>query len=519
MTAHRVELNDRAAGPVLVLGLDMADGGLIRRWSLQGRLPNFAELLRGGTSLELESTAEVLHTSTWPTFATGVLPGRHGVFYPLQPTPGRQYARRIGSDQYGARSFWKQADERRSCVVYDIPETFPESGFRGAAIYDLGTWARYGETSSQPSSLLRELKGRFGSYPLGYEAMRLGFNRPEGIEERLLASVRYKSDTARWLLRRGGWDLAVIGFGETHCAGHYLWPSGVRHVDRAPDLFEPLFAVYAEVDNALGALRAGLPSNATVVVVSGDGVRPNHCGWHLLPGMLDRLGYAFLRRSPAVHEPAPASHRRRLPSVLAASAKKRIAATLPQFVHDRVGLWKQAAAWNWPQTRAFALPTDLEGCVRINLKGREPQGVVEPGAEYEDLCQELRADLEALINPATGAAAVRRVWIRNEIFPGARQEELPDLIVTWNDDAPIAALASPRAGGVEGVNPDPRPGTHSTRGFLMACGTSFPQAFQGDGRLIDVAPTILHLLGLSPGSDLDGVAWRVADGTEVWRGQ
>jgi predicted AlkP superfamily phosphohydrolase/phosphomutase len=133
---------------VLVLGLDMGDGPLIRYWSRQGRLPNLSALLAEGTALELESPAEVLHTSTWPTVATGVLPGRHGVYYPLQPKPGHQFARPIEADQYGARTFWSRAHAAgRRCLVYDVPETFPEPDFEGRAIFDWGTWAKYGRPS------------------------------------------------------------------------------------------------------------------------------------------------------------------------------------------------------------------------------------------------------------------------------------------------------------------------------------------------------------------------------------
>ena len=217
---------------ILVVGLDMGDGGLIRHWSRQGRLPHFAALSASGTWLALESTARVLHTSTWPTFATGVLPGRHGVYYPYQAKPGHQLAQHIGPEQYGAPTFWQLADAQgRRCLVYDIPETFPDPGFRGRAIFEWGTWAWYGEPCAQPARILNDLKRRFGAYPLGLEAKRLGLRSPDttSLEERLLRSVEYKGLTAQWLLEREGWDLAVLGFCEPHPAGHYLWPAGARH--------------------------------------------------------------------------------------------------------------------------------------------------------------------------------------------------------------------------------------------------------------------------------------------------
>ena len=504
--------------PVLVLGLDMGDGGLIRHWIGKGRLPNFARLAARGLFVELESPAAVLHTSAWPTFATGVLPGRHGVYYPYQPTPGHQFARLIDGDQCTAPTFWSRAAaEGRRPVVYDIPETFPERGFSGRAVFDWGTWAHYGHPSGQPAHILKELKARFGDYPLGLEAMRLGFDHPHGLESRLPKAIGYKAVTAQWLLRQTEWDLAVIGLCETHPAGHYLWPSGANRFDPADDgPFERLQGVYAAIDEALGAVWASLPAHAVLMVVSGDGVRANNCGWHLLPALLDRLGFSSTRQA----SPIESTGRRRpfvssLPGLVADGVKRQIAARLPLRVRNRLSLWTQASAYEWSRTRAFALPTDLEGCIRINLKGREPFGIVEPGAEYDDLCEAIRARLHEVVNPTTGTPAVRRVWIRNETFQGPRQEELPDLIVTWCDETPISALASPRLGLVEGINPDPRPGTHSTSGFLMAQGPAITAGLQGRGHLVDLAPTVLQLLGLDGTRNLQGTPLRLSQTSDV----
>jgi predicted AlkP superfamily phosphohydrolase/phosphomutase len=493
--------------PTIVLGLDMADGGLIQYWARQGRLPHLAAMMAAGARVDLESTAEVLHTSTWPTFATGALPGRHGVYYPYQPTPGHQFARQIDANQYGVDTFWRRADHAGGrCLVYDVPETFPESRFAGCAIFDWGTWAHYGDTAAQPAALLKAVKARFGAYPLGLEAMRLGFAHPGDIAQRLVQSLEYKAATAEWLLRREPWDLAVIGFGETHPAGHYLWPAGATSVEASEEAdFARLLAVYAALDAAVGRLLAAMGSGINWVVVSGDGVRANHCGWHLLPGVLSRLGFA------AGAGTAPSGQARhtqssilgRFASIVPKGAKDQVAALLPYRVRNRLSLVAQASALNWAETRAFALPTDLEGCIRINLRGREPQGIVEPGAQYTDLCHELRDALQQLENPVTGQPAVHRVWIRNEIFPGPHQEELPDVIVTWNHDHPITALASSRLGRIDGASPDIRTGTHSMNGFVIVQAPDIA-ADVGRGQLVDVPATILELAGFSVGAELDG---------------
>ena len=259
-------------GRVLLLGLDMGDGGLIRRWSRRGHLPNLAAMIAEGTWVKLASTAEVLHTSTWPTFATGCLPGRHGVYYPYQPKPDEQQAQHISPYQYHCPTFWAMADAGgRRCLVYDVPETFPEPDFAGTAIFEWGTWAWYGERRAQPDDLLGVLKRRFGGYPLQLEAKRLGLKIPDPrmLERRLLRSVEHKRDSLQWLLDREDWDLAVAVFGETHPVGHYLWPSGVNAVaDADAAAFGPVLRVYQALDQAIGTVRAALPEGTTLLLVA-----------------------------------------------------------------------------------------------------------------------------------------------------------------------------------------------------------------------------------------------------------
>lgn len=497
---------------VVAIGLDMGDGELIRALAQQSLMPNYAALIEQGTWVELESTARFLHTSTWPTFATGVLPGRHGVYYPYQPVPGHQEAQLIQPDQYGAPTFWKRADEQgRRCIVYDVPETFLEPGYDGRAIFEWGTWAWYGERRSHPAGLLQDIKRRFGVYPLKMEAKSLGarFPDPVELERRLLQSIEHKRGSFEWLLRENDWDLAVTVFGETHPAGHYLWPSGaVAYTDASDGRFDAIRRVYVELDRALGSIRAALPPGTSLMVVSGDGVTANHCAWYLVPDALEKLGY--LARPVQQHGGDTGGRALSLSGIknmLPQGARRWIADHLPWWLRDRIGASMRAADIDWSHTRAFALPTDLEGCIRINLKGREPQGIVEP-SNYAPLCREIAARLQELVNPATGEKAARQVWLRDEVFAGPAREYLPDIMVAWNNAGPFRSLASPGMGSVERDTPDPRTGTHSWRGFCLAQGKNFPARASATARLQDVAPTLLGLIGVEP-KGMDGVPMRM----------
>jgi len=498
---------------ILILALDMGDGKLIRRWSSQGRLPNFSKLIKTGLWTNLETPTRVLHTSGWPTFATGASPGAHGVYYPYQPKPGKQMASHIERDQYGVPTFWKTAsDQGARTVVYDIPETFPDTGLKGKAVYDWGTWAWYGTPAAQPAGLILDLKKKFGPYPLGMEAKRLGLRIPEtdDLERRLIESVGYKFRTLDWLLDQEEWDLAAVGFGETHPAGHYLWPADAGSItDSNESGFARLYHIYQAIDRNLGPLCGRVLEGGTaLMILSGDGVRANHVACHLLGSVLEKLGYlaGFGGTNDQAQSAKPKSLLGRARRMMPSGTRRWVADHLPWWLRDRLGSQAAAAEIDWSKTKAFTLPTDLEGCIRINVKGREPEGIVEPGTEYDGLCKSIAADLRALVNPATGKRAVREVFIRNQVFPGRRQEFLPDLVVSWEDEAPIEALASPRAGEVTGTNPDRRTGTHSPEAFLLSVGAGIAPGLESSARLVDVAPTALKLIGLKPGKEMEGRA-------------
>jgi predicted AlkP superfamily phosphohydrolase/phosphomutase len=120
------------------------------------------------------------------------------------------------------------------------------------------------------------------------------------------------------------------------------------------------------------------------------------------------------------------------------------------------------------------------------------------------LLDEIEAMLVELKIAGAEKAAVRRVVRAQEAFPGCATAQLPDLLVKWNSDAPIEAIESPRLGRIENRDSGPR-GGHSDRGGIFAWGKGIAAGPPVAGaRDIDVAPTVLSLLGIAPPEGLDG---------------
>jgi predicted AlkP superfamily phosphohydrolase/phosphomutase len=91
---------------------------------------------------------------------------------------------------------------------------------------------------------------------------------------------------------------------------------------------------------------------------------------------------------------------------------------------------------------------DACGGVRLNVRGREPYGVVEPGADYEATCAMLEHELSSLVDPVSGRRIVERIVRPQVIYPGAHADALPDLAVVWSREAPIKGAKSARVGEI-----------------------------------------------------------------------
>jgi predicted AlkP superfamily phosphohydrolase/phosphomutase len=407
---------------------------------------------------------------------------------------------------YGRPTVWRQLSEAgRACAVLDAPYTHPEPGFGGAQVIDWGAWAQYLKSQSVPAELLGELRRAVGDYPLGLEAHDIGLaaQDPADMEARILRALPAKATAAAWLMQRRPWDLFFVVFGETHAAAHYCWAPGDPAQSR-------LMRIYEVLDRALGEVIDAAGSDCTVMVVSGDAVGPNHAGWHLLPEALARLGYlASAEFRPAGDQP-PASPKgfdpvKMVRDLLPKDFRKQLARMLPTGMRDQLAKRVDTASIDWGRTRAFCLPTDLEGLIRVNLEGREPAGIVEPGAAYEQLLDELTASLTSLTDPSTGRPVVSDVLRSDVRFPGVRRQHLPDLVVLWDRSAPIAALSGPGMGSVTGASPDGRPGTHKGPGFLVASGPGIAAGGDLDGAgILDIAPTLLARFGVAPPAHMTG---------------
>ena len=128
-----------------------------------------------------------------------------------------------------------------------------------------------------------------------------------------------------------------------------------------------------------------------------------------------------------------------------------------------------------------------------------------PGAEADALCREITDALCALVDIDSGRPIVREVIRTRDAFTGEHLEALPDLVVIWASEAPVQGVRSAALGEIRIASPEQRTGAHRPEGFLAAAGPRIASTGRcARAHIVDLAPTFLHLAGVSGAADADG---------------
>ncbi|MDX2216549.1 MAG: alkaline phosphatase family protein [Oculatellaceae cyanobacterium bins.114] len=517
--------------PVIAIGIDTVHPELLEAWMAQGHLKNLNALRSQGTygPLTYGSSPEEMQ---WTSFLTGCSPEKTG------------YWGRLGFNQ----TTYDVAEEgvynfEQHPPFYALGEDYKVAVLRTPQIpmSDNVNGPQVGRRRSRPPELLNQLYEQYGKLPVYKEyGCFWDKNNLRYLHKTVHAGIKRQLAMCRDMLRQDQWDLFLTVIDEAHYASHDFWyisqPDHPLHPYRPTDVFEgdPLLEVYEAIDQAIGEIIAQAPDDAYVMVFSVDGMGANSTDiptMVFLPEFLYRYNFpgqfALAKGNPNTPPPPPVSKPKRqswagevwqrrydsnplkrwirqwLPGKFQDKLDQLWTSSQPslvspyQLLKQYPSLFWQPTLWYrplWSTMKAFALPNFSDGHVRINVKGREAHGMVDP-ADYAQICEDLTAKLYQLKDARTGEPMVLRVVRTRETAMETKPGSVTaDLIVEWRD-RPIDVVDSPEFGRI-GPIPYCNTGGHKPVGFLMTKGpgieanATLPQP----GRLTDLAPTILTLL-------------------------
>jgi predicted AlkP superfamily phosphohydrolase/phosphomutase len=469
--------------------MDAAEPSFVLDLIERGELPTLERLHQEGSWTSLRSSAHVGSESVYPTFFTGTEPRVHGIHGGWSWNPETMSVVQVRTNHL--RPFWESLEDQGLTVgVLDFPMA-PHVGLsRGFEVTEWGPHVSLWEpTEISPHEVAPAVNVE---HPFASGRLQAGaenhFPEHPALASGCIEGASVRGDLAERLLERTSPDLAIVVFAEVHRTAHDLWhtvePGHPLYKGLPPDAGSPgLLDVYREVDRQIGRLCDTAGEDAAIVVFSLHGMRPARGIAGLLQPALQDLGFAQPARTVgsigSLRHAALAGVKRSTPLAVKQIYHRRV----PRETRDRVAARTMLPALDWSQTRAFSLPSDQHGWVRLNLQGREAAGSVAP-EDYERTCQELEEALAPLCTE-DGRPLVSDV-IRPD--PGGPPPLLPDLIVHWTDAA-LDEHVRVREPAIQASRIVPhRTGQHSTEGFCLARGLD-PAA--GESLALSELPSVL----------------------------
>jgi predicted AlkP superfamily phosphohydrolase/phosphomutase len=484
---------------VLVVGLDSADPGILRRMADEGSLPTVSALLRQSACATTINPEGIYVGALWASFATGMSPGRHGRHSPRQLVPGTYIARPLAPEETRWDPFWAQLGrEGRHIAVVDVPHTHPIADAGGIQVSEWGAHDPWNGLATWPTDLGADLVERFGQHPV-HPSERIQCDDHEArlddylvLRDALVAGVERKGELVCHLLDQGPWDLFLTVFSEAHCANHQCWhlhdSTHPRHdAEMAHMTGDVIETVYIALDHALARVLEHVSDDTTVFVLASHGAGPHYDASF----MFDRI-----LRAIELTELSPA--RRAVRRTMAWTWDRLPYRVQYRHRHRRDRLWRgfeELSPLNPASRRYFKIDNNEPfGGVRINVIGREPAGKVRRGSEFDECCEQLSRDLLEFINLETRRPLARRIVRTDSLYEGESLDMLPDLLVEWENDVPVRSVWSPKTGQIDAEYTYIRTGDHRPAGMVLARGPRIQPGARDPIRITDLAPTITALL-------------------------
>ncbi|MGB2799009.1 MAG: alkaline phosphatase family protein [Dehalococcoidia bacterium] len=506
---------------VVIIGLDGACWGIVMPWIEQGELPNLGKLLAEGVYSELRSVIPPMTPPAWTSLVTGKNPGKHGITFEFFKQKTGSFEREIVSAlDNKEKCIWDYLSEHdMSSIVINVPVTHPARKMKGILIPGYMAPAN---PVCFPRDILDEFQQENRAYKV-YTDSEVADVTPEKRLQDYIDLTRLRKEATLYYARKYEWDFLMVEFQTTDAIFHTLGDSKQENLR---------LRLYKCVDECIGEILEALGKNAGVLLVSDHGM--GKCKWQCCinswlkeEGLLTYRSRETTREDtlltvrkrtmsegydhmPIDDEPAKGTSSRldalvrylgkagitleRADEILSRLHLTFLEKKVPQIIGHKMPR-KQI---DWAKTKVYC-PSPLIG-VRINLKGREPEGTVEPGQEYHDLRRQIIEKLQRLRTP-DGELVFEQVLPREEYYHGGESGHAPDILFVPNDSERCIEFRS--FGRVF------RPSSeywHKMDGLFAASGPDIARAGHLPSKLsiLDVAPTVLHAIGLPVPRDIDG---------------
>lgn len=490
------------ADRVLIIGLDGATFDVLTPLMQAGHMPHLAKLVETGCAGILDSTKPPITPAAWTTFMTGKGPGRHGIidFERYDFTTNRLTFN--STFQIREKTIWQILSDkglRVGCI--HVPMTYPPRPVNGFVISGFETPDVNAEFT-HPPELKDEILRRWPDYSYRSNWQRSAFGGDELFDRNLQhieRSFEQGCEITEYCGERYGWDVLMVLYKLVDNLQHKVW----RYLDpatrdRFPERARRCDLCFKRLDDALARLSAYAERHSAMTVIMSDHGHGSLDGKAQPNLLLSQWGYLKLRS-------AATRVRTRSASIL-----RRLTGRRARRFAENVGIERELAI-DWDGTRACVMHAGMYGFLYLNLRDRQPDGVVPP-ERYESLRDEIR---DRLLAAKTRDPQGRDITIFTEVHKAEElyncsrdhQPWMPDLLLVPQPGLAVVRKIRGRQ-PVRWMPPGRREGTHRVEGVLVVNGPNVRANRVVRGTLADIAPTVLAALGLRVPADMEGTVLR-----------
>jgi len=372
-------------------------------------------------------------------------------------------------------------------VVINVPATYPPDEVNGVMISGVPGASKLLRNYTYPESMQKKLDMK--GYNIDFSSIKgedlQKFN--DVIEKRL--SVALELD------RAVDWDLFIVVFTTPDRVQHIFWNN--RSI---------IEGIYKKLDSVVSELIKKTSFNKNTIIFSDHGFGPVSNFIHFNNWFRDS-GLLRLRKS-LENQQVKKTFRERVTKMVNKKIRqdfflsiqdKTISEIKSKMTQDSSGIpdidWCNTEAWLAQQGGNF-------GYISINLKGRDPLGLVENGEQYHSLRNQIVNELHMMKDPKTGSPLVKKVYIPEDIFLGQYKENCCDILVEVSDGYVCNRSFGDKL--VTEIQNNPS-ASHQDLGIILATGPDIKENCEiFDTNIIQIAPTILKLMGRLAKSNMDG---------------
>ncbi len=487
---------------ILIIGLDGVGFDLTTQFMHDGVMPNLAKLCQEGAYAQMLSPAPLQSTSTWTSFITGKNPGKHGIFGFFTYKNNSYESKVSNSLERKSETLWHILNRYGKTVgILNLPSLFPPEKIDGYMICGM-----LAPSISCQFTYPRELKEKLLKRVIGYE-IDIGMAMSSKDAQEVVLKKTYqitekRAEAAKFLLREFPCDVNIVIFTETDHILH-VFQKDMGTQSKYKDVIRDYFHF---LDSKIGQIINENGKDSPVIVISDHGMKVFRKVFYV-NNLLRRMGL-FNEEEKSVRKPTYTFVYFCFQFIIDLMVKMRLSPDtlkrfLPFWLFKRLNIiLGEGKGHDWSKTKAFA--TSIGDGIIINLKGRQPNGIV-PIAEYERMKDAIIEEIKKIRDPDTNEGIVYSINKREEAFFGEFVNEAPDIILRVKE-----GYSTDRSTKIAGVLEkesflEPVHSDHTCEAMLIMHGENIKRgAIINKPAIFDITPTILGLSGIPIPSGLDG---------------